>query len=174
MLRNKDQYVWGEDLSWAIAQHTHTHTPTHSGTNVENLMLEWKSWREIQTLYFIFSFRSSLIIFYCFTHKSVASHIWHSRHCNITCWGNTPPVYHYSSSPSLFYFGLIFITMVAFWSFSSLILFSIWAFWTPVLSFSFSSLLPITLWDFYLNISVPNINLSKRGARQHWWQICTI
>lgn len=27
----------------------------------------------------------ALLHFYCFTHKNVNSHIWHSENCNITC-----------------------------------------------------------------------------------------
>lgn len=33
----------------------------------------------------------ALLHFYCFTHKSVNSHTWHSENCNITCWCNEPP-----------------------------------------------------------------------------------
>lgn len=39
----------------------------------------------------VYSHRSGLITFYCLAHKSVTSHIRHDGHCNITCWGNTPP-----------------------------------------------------------------------------------
>lgn len=39
----------------------------------------------------VYSHRSGLITFYCLAHKSVTSDIRHGGHCNITCWGNTPP-----------------------------------------------------------------------------------
>lgn len=32
-----------------------------------------------------------LLHFYCFAHKSVNSHTWHSENCNITCWCNELP-----------------------------------------------------------------------------------
>lgn len=43
--------------------------------------------------------------FYCFTHKSVISHIQHSGHCNITYWGNRPAVWHCSPVCLLHYHG---------------------------------------------------------------------
>lgn len=48
----------------------------------------WLWWKQRLSVY---SSRSGLSRFYCFTHKSVNSHTPHSENSNITYWCNEPP-----------------------------------------------------------------------------------